>query len=233
MAGILSSDLTCNTHNALKNISGYACGVTFSFKTDDFTGFENGYAVVSLQECCAKANAPVLRIPGNTGCEMQFCELSEVATTYTRTIQYGYATGTGTAAQTPAPSVTQGVQWGPPGDVENCLMFVYEGDLPDDVAAGVSNVGSWCVVRMYDDDYSEQETAITANSAPPSWTSAAADPWASALSSAGASKTSSAVAATTSASSGMSKYQPATCVYRLPSWVLYTVACTGLLLSLV
>ncbi|KAI0123672.1 hypothetical protein BJ170DRAFT_91139 [Xylariales sp. AK1849] len=220
MAGIFgSSDSTCNTHNALRNISGYACGVTFSFKSDGFSGFEDGFAVVSLQECCDKANAPVMRIPGNTGCEMQFCGVPEATTSYIQTIEYSYATGTGTAAQTPAPSVTHGVKIGPPGDVENCMAFVYEGDLPDDIGDGVSNAGNWCVVRMYDDDSSKKGTAVTAKSAPASWTSAAADPWASAL----ASETSTATAKSTSASSAAGRDHDAGRICGVRTWAIITL----------
>ncbi|KAI8625551.1 hypothetical protein F5Y19DRAFT_479472 [Xylariaceae sp. FL1651] len=63
MAGIISSrmDATCNMHNALRNISGYACGV----------------------------NAPLQRIPGNTGCEIQFCDVEPVTSSYTSRIHYG------------------------------------------------------------------------------------------------------------------------------------------------
>jgi hypothetical protein len=181
MAGILGSytDATCNTHNALRNVSAYACGVSFTFNTDNFTGFGDGYAVVSLQECCAKVNATVMRIPGNTGCEMQFCEVPTETTSSTQTINYEYATGTGTAAQTPQPSVTVESSIGPPERVENCMEFVYKGDLPDDVAAGISEAGSWCVARMYDDESTEEGAAVEAKPAPASWTTAAADPYAS------------------------------------------------------
>ncbi|KAK9424809.1 putative XPG-I domain-containing protein [Seiridium unicorne] len=199
MSGLLNGDATCNTHNALKNISEYACGVTFSFKNNGFTGFEDGYAVVSLQECCNKVNASVLRIPGNTGCEMQFCEVPAVTSSYTETMNYMYATGTGTAAQTPAPSATSGATIGPPEEVESCMEFVYEGDLPDDVADGISNAGNWCAVRNYNDESNEDVTAVPANSAPPSWTSAAANPWASWTASASAT-----AASTTAASTGTS-----------------------------
>lgn len=185
MAGILSSysDGTCNTHNALKNISAYACGVTFSFKSDQFTGFGDGYGVVSLEECCAKVNAPVMRIPGNTGCEMQFCEVPAEAITSTKTINYAYATGSGTGVQTPPPSVTVESRTGPERHVENCMYFVYEGDLPDDVAAGIADAGNWCVARMYDTDISEEGIAVEVKAAPASWTTAAADPFASSASS--------------------------------------------------
>lgn len=200
MAGILDGDSSCGTHNALRNITNYACGVSFSFKSNGFTGFEDGYAVVSLQECCDKVNASVLRIPGNIACEMQFCEVPQATTSYTETINYTYATGTGTAAQTPAPLVTSDARIGPPGDVQSCMQFVYEGDLPDDVAAGVANVGSWCIARNYDTDSDEDSTAVTANSAPGSWTSAAVNPWATWL----ASKSAASASAATATSDGIS-----------------------------
>lgn len=181
MAGILGShtDASCNTHNALRNISEYACGVSFQFKQDGFDGFQDGYAVVSLQECCAEVNATLMRIPGNTGCEIQFCEVSAVPSSYTETITYASATGTGagtgtaTAVQTPAPTVSQGVSWGPPPSVENCMASVYSGDLPGDVAQGVAWAGNWCVVRNYDDESDEQGVAVTAAAAPAAWTTAA------------------------------------------------------------
>ncbi|KAI1127821.1 hypothetical protein F5Y10DRAFT_241856 [Nemania abortiva] len=180
MAGITPSwmDATCNSHNALRNISGYACGVSFSFK-DPENPPDMHYGVVSLQKCCDKVNAPVLRIPGNTGCEIQFCTVEPVTSSYTETVYYGYATGSGTAAQTPAPSVTQGATIGPPSEVENCMRFVYEGDLPDDVSDQISDASSWSVVRFYDDELPPEEvsTAVLASPAPPSWTSAAVDPW--------------------------------------------------------
>lgn len=83
MAGILGSfsDARCNTHNALRDISGHACGVTFVFKDvadPPAMGSPAPYAVPSLAECCAKVGVgSVLRVPGNTGCEMQFCVLPE------------------------------------------------------------------------------------------------------------------------------------------------------------
>ncbi|KAI1206861.1 uncharacterized protein F4807DRAFT_437491 [Annulohypoxylon truncatum] len=202
MAGILGSysDSTCNTHNALQNISEYACGVTFQFKSSDNPP-DMHYAVVSLQKCCAKANQPVMRIPGNTGCEMQFCELPAVTSSYTSTILYGGAT------QTAAPTVTQGAEISWPSDVESCMAFVYEGDLPDDIAKDISNAGNWCVARMYDDELpsSDVSAAVTASPAPASWTSAAADPFANAFSSKSSSSTSTA-ASSTSTSNGCSVY---------------------------
>ncbi|KAI0143409.1 hypothetical protein GGR57DRAFT_364605 [Xylariaceae sp. FL1272] len=180
MAGILGSlsDSTCNAHNALKNVSGYACGVTFLFK-DAADPPDMHYGVVSLQRCCDKANATLLRIPGNTGCEMQFCDVQPVTSSYTETIVYGYATGSGTAAKTPVPTVTEGATIGPPDDVTNCMAFVYEGDLPDDVKAKVRDVEWWNVVSVYDDELSpeQEETPVAASPAPASWTTAAEDPW--------------------------------------------------------
>ncbi|KAI1372784.1 hypothetical protein F4677DRAFT_241429 [Hypoxylon crocopeplum] len=206
MAGIFGSysDSTCNSHNALRNISGYACGVTFSFKSSENPP-DMHYAVVSLQECCDKVGAPVLRIPGNTGCEMQFCDVPEATSSFSQSVFYAYATGSGTAAQTPAPTVTQGSTIGPPEDVENCMRFVYEGDLPDDIAQDISDASPWCTVRIYDDELSssEETTAVTASPAPPSWTSAAVDPWDAALSS---ERAASATASPTSMSSAHSRY---------------------------
>ncbi|KAI0427105.1 hypothetical protein F5Y09DRAFT_40075 [Xylaria sp. FL1042] len=180
MAGIAPSltDATCNSHNAFKNISGYACGVTFSFK-DPKNPPDMHYGVVSLQRCCDKVNAPVLRVPGNAGCEIQFCEVDPVTSSYTETIQYGYATGSGTAAHTPSPTVTEGARIGPPEEVENCMRFVYEGDLPNDISNEISDASSWSVVRFYDDELPLEDVsaAVLASSAPPSWTSAAADPF--------------------------------------------------------
>ncbi|OTA99058.1 hypothetical protein M426DRAFT_325463 [Hypoxylon sp. CI-4A] len=204
MAGILGSysDSTCNTHNALQNISGYACGVTFSFRDSDNPP-DMHYGVVTLQECCDMVNRPVMRIPGNTGCEIQFCDLAPVTSTTTYTIEYGYATGSGTAAQTPSPTVTQDVQVGPPSKVENCMKFVYEGDLPENVSKEITDAGSWCIVRMYDTDLSPSEVsaAVTASPAPASWSSAAVNPWDAALSSAA-----SATANPTSTSGGSGRY---------------------------
>ncbi|KAF2967719.1 hypothetical protein GQX73_g5868 [Xylaria multiplex] len=137
------------------------------------------YGVVSLQRCCDMANAPVLRIPGNTACEIQFCEVDAITSSYTETIYYPYTTGSGTAAHTPSPTVTQGVTIGPPEEVESCMRFVYEGDLPDDISDQISYASSWSVVRFYDDELRSEEVsaAVLASPAPPSWTSAAANPW--------------------------------------------------------
>ncbi|KAI1272295.1 hypothetical protein F5Y07DRAFT_307387 [Xylaria sp. FL0933] len=180
MAGIASSltDATCNSHNAFRNISGYACGVTFSFK-DPENPPDMHYGVVSLQRCCDKVKAPVLRIPGNTGCEIQFCEVDPVTSSYTETVVYGYATGSGTAAHTPSPTVTEGARIGPPEEVEDCMRFVYEGDLPADISSEVVGASSWSVVRFYDDELPPEDVraAVLASSAPPSWTSAAANPF--------------------------------------------------------
>ncbi|KAI0835200.1 hypothetical protein F5Y06DRAFT_140698 [Hypoxylon sp. FL0890] len=207
MAGILGSysDSTCNTHNALRNISAYACGVTFSFK-DSTNPPDMHYAVVSLQKCCDKVNSPVFHIPGNTGCEMQFCDVPVVTSSYTSTI-YGAATGTATAAQTPPPTITEGAEIGWPQDVESCLKFVYEGDLPTDIAKYISNADSWCVARMYDDELSpsEESAAVTASPAPPSWISAAVDPWEAALSSESAAAAS-ATASPISTNDGRDRY---------------------------
>ncbi|KAI0157988.1 hypothetical protein GGR52DRAFT_182640 [Hypoxylon sp. FL1284] len=186
MAGILGSysDPTCNTHNALQNISTYACGVTFSFKDSDHPP-DMHYGVVTLQECCDKVNAPVMRIPGNTGCEMQYCEVPEATSSYSESVFFAYATGSGTAAKTPDPTVTQGTVVGPPADVENCIHFVYQGDVPKDIKDQIYDANPWCVVRMYDDELSPSDVrpAVTASPAPPSWTTAAIDQWDIALSS--------------------------------------------------
>ncbi|KAI1762477.1 hypothetical protein GGR53DRAFT_419735 [Hypoxylon sp. FL1150] len=204
MAGILGSysDDTCNTHNALSNVSAYACGVTFSFKDSDNPP-DMHYAVVSLQECCDMVGSPVMRIPGNTGCEMQFCEVPEATSSYSRSVVYGYATGSGTAAQTPAPTVTQGYTVGPRADVENCMYFIYDSDVPEDIEKQISDVGPWCVARVSDDSVSEDEAAVTASPAPPSWTEAAGEPWEKTLSSIMAAE---ATAKPTSTSNGNSRH---------------------------
>ncbi|KAI1414403.1 hypothetical protein F5Y13DRAFT_158492 [Hypoxylon sp. FL1857] len=233
MAGILSSysDSTCNTHNALRNISAYACGVTFSFK-DSSNPPDMHYAVVSLQKCCDKVNSPVLRIPGNTGCEMQFCDVPIVTSSYTSTI-YATATGSGTAAQTPAPTVTEGAEIGWPQDVESCMKFVYEGDLPDDIARDISDAGSWCVARMYDDELSPSEVsaAVTASPAPPSWTSAAVDPWDAALSSASAASAS-AAASPTSTNNGSGRYADRKTASGVRVWAVAVLITLGLVAAL-
>ncbi|KAI2465222.1 hypothetical protein F4781DRAFT_410330 [Annulohypoxylon bovei var. microspora] len=234
MAGLLSSysDSTCNMHNALQNISEYACGVTFSFKSSDDPP-DMHYAVVSLQECCAKANQPVLRIPDNTGCEIQFCNLPAVTSSYTSTIFYGYATGSGTAAQTPAPSVTEGARVGWPENVESCMKFVYEGDLPDDIANDISNVDSWCVARMYDDELpsSEVSAAVTASPAPASWTSAAVDQWDVALSSESAASAS-ATASSKPTSHGCSRYSEQMASGGMRIWAVAVLMSVGLVAAL-
>lgn len=78
MSGILGSysDSTCNTHNALRYIEGHACGATFSYRSSSSPP-DMHYAVVSIQKCCDEYNATVLRIPGNIGCEMQFCNITQ------------------------------------------------------------------------------------------------------------------------------------------------------------
>lgn len=78
MAGIISSssDATCSTHNALRDIAGYACGVTFTYR--DAAAAMDWYAVPAIASCCTQAGGgPVQRIPGNRGCEMQFCVVAE------------------------------------------------------------------------------------------------------------------------------------------------------------
>ncbi|KAI0593031.1 hypothetical protein F4775DRAFT_51541 [Biscogniauxia sp. FL1348] len=175
MAGILSSysDSTCNTHNALRNISGYACGVTFSFKSSPRPDLLH-YAVPALSSCCAQApdSPPVLRIPGNTGCEMQFCVVSPVTSTHTYTYYY-HTTATATATSSaPSTWTTEEVIIEPPGDLETCLAFVYEGDVPDGVRDEIAMAGNWCVARMYDTELPDDEVraAVTAEAAPASWT---------------------------------------------------------------
>ncbi|KAI0467929.1 hypothetical protein F4859DRAFT_219845 [Xylaria cf. heliscus] len=241
MAGIASSwtDATCNTHNALRNISGYACGVTFSFKNSDDPP-DMHYGVVSLQKCCDKVDAPLLRIPGNTGCEIQFCVVDPVTSSYTETVRYAYATGTGTAAQTPAPYVTEGATIGPPEEVENCMRFVYEGDVPDDVADRISDASSWSVVRFYDDELPPDEvsSAVLASPAPPSWTSAAANPWDKFFSS------NAATTGTAATSTPLSQHTPSSSARRvgghsiqrdwigLEVWAIAAVAVMGLVVAL-
>jgi hypothetical protein len=186
MAGILdsfSSD-TCSHHNALRNITTgmYACGVTFRYKSDDGPNpFRDAYGAVSLQKCCDKVGAELMRIPGNSGCEMQFCSVSGVDSTRTfdrvdfipTTLPNGDVTHT-----YGEPVASTEVVGGPPYEVDNCMRFVYEGELPDDVAEGVRDADSWCVVRMYDDlitgDDELQPEPV--KQAPASWTEAAHDP---------------------------------------------------------
>ncbi|XDG01616.1 hypothetical protein ABKA04_001231 [Annulohypoxylon sp. FPYF3050] len=229
MAGILSShsDSTCNSHNALQNISEYACGVSFRFKDSDNPP-DMHYAVVSLQRCCDKVNQPVMRIPGNTGCEMQFCEVPAVTSSYTSTIIYGGAT------QTAAPTVTQGSQVGWPDDVESCMKFVYEGDLPDDIASKIYDADSWCLARMYDDELpsSEVSAAVTASAAPASWTSAAADPFANAFSSKGSSSSTSTTASPTSTSDGYARYADQRTASGIRSWALTALISVSLVVAL-
>ncbi|KAI0376532.1 hypothetical protein F5Y04DRAFT_209437 [Hypomontagnella monticulosa] len=207
MAGLLGSysDSTCNTHNVLRNISEYACGVTFSFKDTADPPPDMHYAVVSLQKCCDKVNRPVMRVPGNTGCEIQFCEVPEVTSSYSYSVFYGYTTGSGTAAKTPEPTVTQGTISSWPEEVDNCMRFVYEGDLPENIAKDIENAGSWCAVRMYDDELSpsEEETAVTAAPAPPSWTTAAIDQWDLWMSSESAAKASATATPTSNSGHGI------------------------------
>ncbi|RWA06907.1 hypothetical protein EKO27_g8200 [Xylaria grammica] len=121
----------------------------------------------------------VLRIPGNTACEIQFCEVDGVTSSYTETVYHASTTGSGTATRAPAPSVTEGATIGPPEKLENCMRFVYEGDLPDGISDRISYASSWSVVRFYDDELPPDEVraAVLASPAPPSWTSAAADPF--------------------------------------------------------
>lgn len=199
MAGILgrsSSDSTCNVHNVMRNVSGYACGVTFTYKDPANPPKFNSYAAVELQECCAMAGSPVLRIPGNTGCEMQFCEVPGAMSTYTTT-EYnrltssttsietltltvsGTVTTTTTSAvveviQTPTPSTRVVHSEGPPDDIETCMAMVSEGDLPDDIAEGVASTGNWCIAGTNDDSLSadDDDVAVTASAAPASWTEA-------------------------------------------------------------
>ncbi|KAI1494121.1 hypothetical protein F5X96DRAFT_57220 [Biscogniauxia mediterranea] len=177
MAGILGSysDSTCNTHNALRNISGYACGVTFSFKSSAAPDLLH-YAVPALSSCCARAagSPPVLRIPGNTDCEMQFCVISPVTSTHTYTYYSSHTTSTATSTATssaPSTWTTEEVRIEPPEELQSCLAFVYEGDVPDDVGDEIASAGNWCVARMYDTELPDDEVraAVTAEAAPASW----------------------------------------------------------------
>jgi hypothetical protein len=185
MAGIAGpwSDRTCNHHNALKNVPAehYACGVTFRFQSSsDSSPFEDPYGVVSLQKCCDRVNATLMRIPGNTGCEMQFCVVPESTTT--RTFDYVALTpttlpgGEETYAYAPPVPSSETIA-GPPYNVENCMASVSEKDVPDEVAQGLRDAGNWCLVRMYDTDFSGSEvrSAETAAEAPAAWTEAARD----------------------------------------------------------
>ncbi|KAI0453507.1 hypothetical protein F5B21DRAFT_279243 [Xylaria acuta] len=239
MAGIAPGlmDATCNSHNALRNISGYACGVTFLFK-DSENPPDMHYGVVSLQRCCDKVDAPVLRIPGNTGCEIQFCVVDPITSSYTETVHYAYATGTGTAAQTPAPYVTEDARIGPPSEVENCMSFVYEGDLPDDVSDRISDASSWSVVRFYDDELPPEEAsaAVLASPAPASWTSAAANPWDALLSSSGATTTptptSSFQATPSSSAHRVGGYPIQREWIGIEVWAMFAIAVMGLVVAL-
>ncbi|KAI0968620.1 hypothetical protein F4678DRAFT_481828 [Xylaria arbuscula] len=219
MAGISPSrtDEPCNTHNTLSNITNYASGVTFIFKDADNPP-DMHYGVVSLQRCCDKVNAPLMRIPGNTGCEMQFCLVDAVTV---ETVEYAYTDSTVTVTTTvpgtatdlgmgigvgrdavtgttmttgsvPGSGVSTATTTGMvsattlgttidiPEDLDNCLKFVYEGDLPDDISKDIAGTSWWEVVRLYDDEIADEDvrTAVLAASpAPPSWTSAVADPF--------------------------------------------------------
>ncbi|KAI1505749.1 hypothetical protein F5X99DRAFT_428851 [Biscogniauxia marginata] len=237
MAGILSSysDSTCNTHNALRNITGYACGVTFSFKPGQGPPPDMHYAVVSLQECCARGPGaaappppPVLRVPGNTGCEMQFCVVPVTSTT--RTWTYA-ATGTGTGTA-PQAAVSTEVRHGPPGEVESCLGFVYEGDLPGEVGDRVADAGSWCVARMYDTELPDSEVAVAVAASPAaaSWTAAAANPWDAALSSASATPTP--TPASNSARGGRGRYDARSAEYGVKVWAFTVLMTIGLAVAL-
>ncbi|KAK6954546.1 hypothetical protein Daesc_004513 [Daldinia eschscholtzii] len=235
MSGILGSqsDSTCNTHNALRNISQYACGVTFTFKSNADPPPDMHYGVVSLQKCCDKANRPVMRIPGNTGCEIQFCELPDTTTTVTKTVNYAYATGSGTAAATPPPYVTEEVQGGPPKDVESCMYFVYERDVPENIAKDIAYASNWCIVRMYDDELPESEVsaAVTASPAPPSWTAAAMDPFDIYFSTKSAAEAS-ATAASKSTSDGSKRYSEQSTLAGVRIWAVVGLATLGLVAAL-
>ncbi|CAJ2506474.1 Uu.00g006040.m01.CDS01 [Anthostomella pinea] len=236
MSGILGSysDSTCNTHNALRNITEYACGVTFTYKDTAFPP-DMHYGVVSLQKCCDEVNAPVMRIPGNTGCEMQFCHVPEATTSSTYTVEYGYATGSGTAARTPEPTVTSDVKVGPPGRLENCMAFVYKGDLPDDVGDKIASAGNWCVVRMYDDEIDEADVsaAVTASPAPASWTTAAVNQWEMALSSWSATKDGArATSTSTSTNGGAGRYADRGTEYGVRIWAAVALMTVGLVIAL-
>ncbi|KAI5857443.1 hypothetical protein GGS23DRAFT_342179 [Durotheca rogersii] len=153
MAGIVDANSTCSTRNALRNITDFACGVTFSYRSWALESPPDmQYGVVSLQQCCDQVGARVQRIPGNTACEMQFCEV-------------------------PGETMLDG-SIGPPRKVETCMTFVDETDLPEDIAQDITGASHWCVVRNYDDTLaaSDDTVAVTAAEAPPSWTSAALHP---------------------------------------------------------
>ncbi|KAI0844579.1 hypothetical protein F5Y00DRAFT_255885 [Daldinia vernicosa] len=211
MAGIVGSqsDSTCNTHNALRNISisSYACGVTFGFKSTADPPPDMHYGVVSLKECCDMANRPLMRIPGNTGCEMQFCELPESTTSTTKTI-------------------------GPPGDVDNCMRFVYERDVPESVAKDIAFASSWCIVRMYDDELpdSEVSAAVTAAPAPPSWTTAAMDQFDVYFSTKSAAEAS--ATAAPKSSDGPKRYAEQSTSTGVKIWAVVALATLGLVAAL-
>jgi hypothetical protein len=187
MAGILSpySDSTCSHHNALRNITvgDYACGVSFRYKSSSGPNpFDPPYGVVSLQECCDMVNATLMRIPDNTGCEMQFCVVP--STDSTRTFDYidmvstTLPNGQETVTRLPPVASTETIG-GPPSQVTNCMAFVGEYDLPSGIKEDIRDADYWCVVRMYDTDLSEDEVRkpVTAPAAPAAWTEAAKDPW--------------------------------------------------------
>ncbi|KAI1313307.1 hypothetical protein F5Y03DRAFT_338643 [Xylaria venustula] len=274
MAGIFTShaDETCNTHNALINITNYASGVTFIFKDPDNPP-DMHYGVVSLQRCCDKVNAPVLRIPGNTGCEMQFCLVDAVTV---ETVQYAYPESTVTVTSTVSGSATDlgmgigvgrdavttkgsvsgssrgsvstatttgtvsattlGTTIDIPEEVQNCLNFVYEGDLPDDIAKDLAGASWWEVARFYDDELPDKDvrTAVLAASpAPPSWTSAVADPfgkWISSSESAATPTATSSSETTPSSSAPRGGGNPAE--FGVKVWGLTAIAVLGLVIAL-
>ncbi len=135
-----------------------ACGVTSLFK-DLRNPPDMHSGVVSQQRCCDNVNAPVLCTSGNTGREIQFCGVAAVTSSFIETIYYGYATGSGTAAHTPAPSVIEDAKIGPPAEVDNCMLSVYEGDLPDGESNEISDVSSWSVLRFYDDELPPEDVS--------------------------------------------------------------------------
>ncbi|KAI0903416.1 hypothetical protein F4823DRAFT_618643 [Ustulina deusta] len=96
---------------------------------------------------------------GSVHCEIQFCGVAAVTSSFIETRYYGYATGSGTAAHTSAPSVTEDVKTGPPEEVENCMLFVSEGDLPGGVSNEISDVSSWSVLRFYDDELPPEDVS--------------------------------------------------------------------------
>ncbi len=186
MAGINSTNPTCNTHNALRNVTGYACGTTFTFRDAADPPAFGSNAVSAVEACCALARRSVMRIPGNTGCEMQFCDVQAAAATATATAtattgthtstatlwHYGEVTGASGTSLAFGPTTTVSVGDGgadegvPPADVAACVAALTLEDLPDDVAGRVAAVDGWCVASMEDDSLAADQEAAAVTAGP-------------------------------------------------------------------